>query len=144
MTTSNHGAIGIDECEPFNTIIWAAKDASLTYEARTNQNVNGYPDAQPNALTLNDDAPAYLKIRGYALHPDKRVNEQDEAQGLQIERCDFGLNCFNETSFREDLSAMIGSVKPNEVRLVKPNACLVSIDFDLFDGVFDGVERKVP
>ena len=144
MTTSNHGAIGIDECEPFNTIIWAAKDASLTYEARTNQNVNGYPDAQPNALTLNDDAPAYLKIRGYALHPDEPVNEQDEAQGLQIERCDFGLNCFNETSFREDLSAMIGSVKPNEVRLVKPNACLVSIDFDLFDGVFDGVERKVP
>ena len=62
-------------------------------------------------------------------------------QGLQITQCDaLGLNCFNATSFREDLSALVGTVKPNEVRLVKPNTCLVAIQ----EMLFDGVKRNLP
>jgi len=80
-------------------------DASLTYEARSNSRVNGYENAQPSALTLNNDKTAYLKIRGYALLPDQRVDPNSE--GLQLDLCKSGLNCFNESRFREALSALV-------------------------------------
>ena len=62
-------------------------------------------------------------------------------KGLQIAQCDaLNLNCFNVTSFREDLSALVGTVTPNEVRLVQPNTCLVAIK----EMLFDGVQRNLP
>jgi len=135
MTTSNKGAMSLADCAAFNTIIISAKDASLTYEARTNEEVDGYRSAQPNALTLNDGAKAYLKIRGYALHPDEWSDPDDENAGRQIDKCEEGLNCFNESRFREDLSALVGTVTPNEVRLVKPNTCLFENQATRFDGL---------
>ena len=36
MTTSDAGATGLKDCAAFNTVIMAGKDASLSYEARTN------------------------------------------------------------------------------------------------------------
>ena len=80
-------------------------DASLTYEARSNSRVNGYENAQPSALTLNNNKTSYLKIRGYALLPDQRVDPNSE--GLQLVLCKSGLNCFNESRFREALSALV-------------------------------------
>ena len=139
MTTSDKGATSAAHCAPFNTIILVAKDASLTYEARTNEAVNGYASAQPNALTLNDGAKAYLKIRGYALHPNDPVDANDANAGLQIDMCQEGLNCFNESRFQEDVSALFAAaavtVTPNQVRLIKPNTCLFVDKATRFDGL---------
>lgn len=140
MTTSDPGALSSSDCVAFNTVILGAKDASLTYEARTNTNVNGYVNAQPSALTLNNGAVSYLKIRGYALLPDQLASRDEPIRGFQIERCEAGLNCFNESAFRESVSALIGTVTPNEVRLVKPNTCL----FTNPTTVYDGLSRTVP
>ena len=92
MSTSDPGAMLIGDCESFNTVILAAKDASLTYEARTNEKLNGYTDAQPNALTLKDNDPSYFKIRGYAIQPDKLVNPED-AQKAQILKSALDADC---------------------------------------------------
>ena len=140
MTTSDAATPSIQGCAGLNTVILAAKDASLTYEARTNTKLNGYVNAQPSALTLNDGAVSYLKIRGYALLPDQYVAPDEPIKGLQIDRCASGLNCFNESQFRSDLSALLETVTPNEVRLVKPNTCLFSNPAT----VYDGLRRTVP
>ena len=113
MTTSDAGAKSVSDCVPFNTVIMAAKDASLTYEARTNENVNGYTNAQPSALAVmnySSGTDAYIKIRGYALLPDQRVDETNILKGFQIVKCEAGLNCFNESGFREDISILVGTV----------------------------------
>ena len=140
MTTSDPGAKNLQDCAAFNTVIMAGKDASLTYEARTNSRVNGYMQAQPSALTLNDNAEAYLKLRGYALQPDERVDPSDISKGFQIDKCRDGLNCFNDSSFREALSTLLGTVTANEVRLVKPNTChYVNAETE-----YDGKHRSLP
>ena len=91
MSTSDPGAMLIGDCESFNTVILAAKDASLTYEARTNEKLNGYTDAQPNALTLKDNDPSYIKVRGYAIHPDKLMPSDSQAQIL---KSTLGADCY--------------------------------------------------
>ena len=147
MTTCNAGAIGAASCMPFSTLVITAKDASLTYEARTNEAVNGYIDAQPNANTVNSDD-SYLKIRGFALQPDNLISAINPNKGYQIEKCKVGLNCFNETQFRQDFSAMIGSVNgrtipANEIRLLKPNSCLYVNKDTKYDGMKRDVKRSV-
>ena len=124
MTTSNAGASALADCRPFNTYFFVIKDASLTYEARTNAAVGGMRGAQPNAIDIYG-AVTYYKIRGMALQPNELVWNQDPALGLQVERCDQGLNCFSAEAFRRQLSSVLGGrVTPNEVRLTKPYTCL--------------------
>ena len=125
MTASDKGSTSIAACVPFLSLILVGKDASLTYQARTEPRLGGIGNAQPNAVDiygLSLKNASYIKVRGYAVQPDSLVNVYDPAQGYQADRCNaFGLNCFNQTDFRYRLSQAAGSlISPNQVRTPLP------------------------
>jgi hypothetical protein len=128
MATSNAGAPDAGGCVPLRTVILAGRDASLSYEARTDPGAGGQANAQPNAVdlmgALKTNA-SYIKTRGYGLQLHQPINAYSPTV-LQAAECRIGLNCFNATALRLQLSALLrdpagrAGPAPNEVRLVGP------------------------
>ena len=126
MTASDAGAVGPGACAPFNSVVLAGKDCSLSYGSRTDPAAGGAARAQPNAVDLMGELKtnaSYIKTRGYALQLRAPINAWSAVPRPQAEECLAGLNCFNATALRLRLAALLrGAATPNEVLLTSP-AC---------------------
>jgi len=149
MSTSDPGALSANDCLSYEGFVLTAKDAAVTYHARTEPVVkNGLttyyygsdPAAQPNAYDLmsttpivavRTTAPSYIKIRGYALRPYQPIDPTKPSSLLQISRCGQGSACFSSSQFRNDVSTLLkGIITPNEVMLTYPIRCSNGSDGD--------------